>query len=345
MRLTRRKQPTRTLVKMRGKRRKARADSLDIDHRTMLEQAPTRFLVPDSLVSRQALRITGHAIEARLYAEAPETGFLPSIGRLRHFKCAARDIRIDSAVEQDSDVTPYYDPMIAKLIAHAPNRTAAASRLASACRAVEIWPVKTNAAFLGNALAQVDYIAGNVDTGFIESHLEELIGTGTASQNVLEAAAMARLAAYEIPAALMGFRLNAPPRVEVRLQQGADTHIVSLRPPLLPHGLSVARYDGTTIVFEGGHAFAFSDVCIAADAYGRDASDGAILSPMPGQILAVAVAEGDIVAKGAPLVVMEAMKMEITLAAPFAGTVTDLSAKIAERVAEGIVLLRLKTKA
>jgi acetyl/propionyl-CoA carboxylase alpha subunit len=284
---------------------------------------------------------TGHAIEARLYAETPETGFLPSTGRLTHFKLPTQDIRIDSAVEQGSDVTPYYDPMIAKLIVHAPNRMAAASRLAAACREAEIWPVKTNAAFLGNTLAQPDFVAGDVDTGFIERHLEQLIGTATTSQKLLEAAAAARLATYKIPAALMGFRLNAPPRVEVRLQHGAETHIVSLHPPLKPQTLAVATYAGETIVFEAGRAFAFAEVIADARAHGAGASDGAVLSPMPGHILSVAVAAGDAVAKAAPLVVMEAMKMEMILTAPIAGTVTGLTAKPGDRVAEGVVLLRL----
>jgi 3-methylcrotonyl-CoA carboxylase alpha subunit len=295
-------------------------------------------------LTQDQITLTGHAVEARLYAENPETGFLPSIGRLIHFKLPTQDIRIDSAVEQGSEVTPYYDPMIAKLIVHAPNRTAAASRLASACRAAEIWPVKTNAAFLANALSQADFIAGEVDTGFIESNLETLIGTTPASPKILQAAATARLAAHKIPPALTGFRLNAPPRVEVRLQQGAETHTISLDPPLRIQTLSVANYDDETIVFEAGRAFAFTEVNTDTGSHGADTVDGAVLSPMPGHILAVAVAEGDLVAKGAALVVMEAMKMELTLSAPFIGTVTSLTAKAGERIAEGIVLLRLTVK-
>jgi len=292
-------------------------------------------------LTQDQITITGHAIEARLYAENPETGFLPSTGPLTHFKLPTQNIRIDSAVEQGSEVTAHYDPMIAKLIAHAPNRRAAAARLAAACREAEIWPVKTNAAFLGNALSDADFVAGDVDTGFIELHLEALTGAATASQKILEAAAIARLAAYKTPAALTGFRLNAPPRVEVRLQQGAETHTVRLHPPLKPQSLAVAVYDGTTLVFEAGQAFAFTDVNADAGAGATLAGDGDVRSPMPGHILSVAVTEGDAVVKGAPLIVMEAMKMEMTLAAPIAGTVTALSAKVADRVAEGVVLLRL----
>ena len=291
-------------------------------------------------LAQDQITLSGHAIEARLYAENPETGFLPSIGTLTHFKLPCEDIRIDSAVEQGSEVTPYYDPMIAKLIVHAPNRATAASRLATACRAAEVWPVKTNAAFLANALAQQDFVAGDVDTGFIESHLETLIGVTSASPKVLEAAAAARLAAHNIPAALTGFRVNGPPRVEVRLQQGTETHTICLHPPLRVSKLSVSTHGDETIVFEAGRAFVFTEVTTDAGAHGS-VSDGAVLSPMPGHILSVAVAEGDTVTKGAALLVMEAMKMEMTLTAPIDGTVAELAVKAGDRLAEGVVLLRV----
>jgi acetyl/propionyl-CoA carboxylase alpha subunit len=294
-------------------------------------------------LSQEQITLKGHAIEARLYAENPETGFLPSIGTLTHFKLPTRDIRIDSAVEQASEVTPYYDPMIAKLIVHAPNRAAAASELAAACRAAEIWPVKTNAAFLANALVQEDFLAGDVDTGFIESHLPALIGVAEPSAKVLQGAAAARLAGYQTPAALSGFRLNAPPRVEVRLQHGAKTYLVSLHPPLRPAGISVVSHNDEIIVFEDGRAFAFTEVTANPDR-GAGGSDGAVLSPMPGHILSVAAAEGDRVTKGTALLVMEAMKMEMTLTAPIDGIITGLTVKPGERVAEGVVLLRLTAK-
>ena len=295
-------------------------------------------------LQQEQITLTGHAIEARLYAENPETGFLPSTGKLTHFKLPAKDVRIDSAVAQGSEVTPYYDPMIAKLIVHAPNRATAASRLAGICRSSEIWPVKTNAAFLANALSHPDFIAGDVYTGFIEARLEALIGPTKASAKVLEAAATARLAVHKIPATLVGFRLNAAPHVEVRLQQGSETHEVLLTPPLRAIPLSIATYADETVVFEAGRAFAFTEVTTDASPHGVGASDGAVLSPMPGHILSVAVAEGDTVVKGALLIVMEAMKMEMTLAAPFAGTVAGLTAKAGERIAEGVTLLRLMAK-
>jgi acetyl/propionyl-CoA carboxylase alpha subunit len=295
-------------------------------------------------LTQDEIKLSGHAIEARLYAENPETGFLPSIGTLTHFRLPVPNIRIDSAVEQGSEVTPHYDPMIAKLIAHAPTRSAAAQHLATACSAAEIWPVKTNAAFLANALTQPDFLAGDVDTGFIASHLEALTCDAAPSTTVLAAAAAARLADYEIPAALSGFRVNAAPQIGVRLQQGAEIHTVSLTPPIRRSNLTVEKYEDETIVFEDGRAFAFTEVIAGAGAQGASASDGAVLSPMPGHILSVAVAEGDAVTKGTALMVMEAMKMEMTLTAPIDGMVTGLTVKPGERVAEGVVLLRLIEK-
>jgi 3-methylcrotonyl-CoA carboxylase alpha subunit len=287
------------------------------------------------------ITLNGHAIEARLYAENPETGFLPSIGTLTHFKLPA-SIRVDSAVEQGSEVTAFYDPMIAKLIVHAPNRITAADRLAAACAGAEVWPVKTNAAFLRNALAHPDFLSGDVDTGFIEARLAALIGDTDPSPRVLEAAALARLAVHHIPPGLTGFRLNAAPHIEVHLQHGQHSHTVKLA--RLSSALAVAGYGDDTVVFDAGRAFAFTEVKADMATQGA-AGDGTILSPMPGHILSVAVQEGDAVAKGAALLVMEAMKMEMTLSAPFDGEITTLKVKPGERVAEGIVLLTMTAKA
>src|SRR3546814_5151009 len=138
-------------------------------------------------LTQDRLAITGHAFEARLYAENPRSGFLPSTGPLTRLRLPA-DIRVDSGVEEGGEVTPFYDPMIAKLIVHAPNRRAAAARLAQACRKVEVWPVRTNAAFLARALDDPAFLAGSIDTGFIEAHQDALIPPDDAPEAVLTAA-------------------------------------------------------------------------------------------------------------------------------------------------------------
>ncbi len=291
---------------------------------------------------QEQIPLNGHAIEARLYAENPETGFLPSTGPLTHFVLPGAGVRVDSAVAQGGEVTAFYDPMIAKLITHGPTRAAAAKRLEAACAGVQVWPVKTNAAFLARTLRHPAFLGAALDTGFIEAHLPELLGSAEPDDKVLRAAALAYLAAHATPPALLGFRLNAPPRIEVRLQHGGETHVVAL-PPGAGSPLPVAMLGDETVVFEQGRAFAFTEVSADDTGHGGGESGGAVLSPMPGHILSVAVAKGDTVKKGAPLLVMEAMKMEMTLSAPCDGVVAELNAATGARVAEGVLLLRLET--
>jgi acetyl/propionyl-CoA carboxylase alpha subunit len=292
-------------------------------------------LAQDEIVMR------GHAIEARLYAENPETGFLPSTGRLSRFVVPSDGVRVDSAVEEGFEVTGFYDPMIAKLIAHGGDRRAAAAGLARACRGVEVWPVKTNAAFLAAALGDEGFLAGEVDTGFIERGLAGLLGGAGPSAAVLQAAAWARVKGKGIQDGLLGFRLNAAPKIEVRLQAGGQTFEVGLTAPARGVALSTFVDGGEIVVFEGGRAFGFSDW--VADAGGQYAvGDGDLVAPMPGTVLAVNVVAGDAVKKGAGLVVMEAMKMEISLNAPFDGVVAAVNARVGERVGEGVVVVRVE---
>ena len=293
------------------------------------------------------LSITGWAMEARLYAETPAAGFLPSTGRLEHFRMPAT-VRVDSAVEEGCDVTPFYDPMIAKLISHAPTRAAAARRLAQACRAVEVWPVKTNAGFLARCLDDGDFTAGRIDTGFIPARLDALTAIPAPSTLALQAAARARLAEGRETSdpwrTLTGFRLNAPAEVEVRLAHDGTVVTVRLDPaPSGPRASSrtTLREEAGVIVFEGGEAYAFADPVAAEDA-GEAAADGAVRSPMPGRILQVHAASGDRVTKGQPLVTLEAMKMEHTLAAPFDGVLAALDAVPGAQVSEGALLARLE---
>jgi acetyl/propionyl-CoA carboxylase alpha subunit len=283
----------------------------------------------------------GHAIEARLYAENPETGFLPSTGRLSRFVVPSDGVRVDSAVEEGFEVTGFYDPMIAKLIAHGGDRRAAAASLARACRGVEVWPVKTNAAFLAAALGDEGFLAGEVDTGFIERGLAGLLGEAGPSAAVLQAAAWARVKGKGIQDGLLGFRLNAAPKIEVRLQAGGQKFEVGVAAPARGAALSTFVDGGEIVVFEGGRAFGFSDW--VADAGGQHAvGDGDLVAPMPGTVLAVNVVAGDAVKKGAGLVVMEAMKMEISLNAPFDGVVAAVNARVGERVGEGVVVVRVE---
>lgn len=287
------------------------------------------------------LTINGHAMEARLYAENPASGFLPSTGPLTHFHMPA-GIRVDTGVEQGGAVTPFYDPMIAKLIVHAPSRRAAAAKLATACAEVEVWPVKTNAAFLARAASHPDFVAGHIDTGFIETRIGQLVPEVALSAEVLATAARARYNQGFLPdsawGAATGLRLNAEPRIQIEVQSGTHREIVTLG-NTDGTKLHSAKLGTDTIVFERGNAFAFNDPQSLAAA--GTVADGSLRAPMPGRIIAVQIADGAKVVKGQALVTMEAMKMEHTLTAPFDGVATGLTAKVGDQVMESAVLLKI----
>jgi 3-methylcrotonyl-CoA carboxylase alpha subunit len=280
------------------------------------------------------LAIDGWAMEARLYAEDPAKGFLPSIGALEVFELGeVAGGRIDTGVYQGGEVTPFYDPMIAKLITHGDTRDEARSLLSEMLEGSAVWPVKTNAAFLIAALAHPEFAAGAVDTGLIGRDGEAMAAEPAPSAAALTDAAMALVPRTLAP----GFRLNAPDvrtapfllggeRVDVALAgEGTDEPVDAI---LLAEGgvvreLTPWRKDGS----HGGHG-----------------GDGAILSPMPGKIIAVEVVQGDAVIKGQKLLTLEAMKMEHTLTAPFDGIVAELNASAGAQVQVEALLARIEAE-
>ena len=337
-------------------------------------------------LKQEDIGINGWAMEARLYAEDPANGFLPSIGRLEHIRLPD-DIRVDTGVTWDSEVSQFYDPMIAKLIVHADTREAAAARLAQACSEVEVWPVKANAGFLKRCLEHSRFISGDVDTGFIAAEEEALTGADVPAE--VAVAALATLAAEAhhavewvsdpLPArgvnpwsptvqGAYGFRLNggvpAPQRARVNgaLLQGsahptehgsywtvglegqapADAYVLTGGVTFIEQdvpGLELPRVVDEPVVFFNGEAWTFEPVAHRPGAGdGGSASDGSLRAPMPGKIVAAPAKAGDTVAKGAPIVVLEAMKMEHALVAPFDGVVETVSVAVGEQVGEGVVL-------
>ncbi|HET7606315.1 MAG TPA: biotin/lipoyl-containing protein, partial [Sphingomicrobium sp.] len=285
------------------------------------------------------LAITGHAIEARLYAEDPAKGFLPSVGKLDHFDLGD-DGRIETGVEEGDAISPFYDPMIAKLIGRGDDRDEAIGELAGMLEGVEVWPVRTNAAFLFNALTQPDFEAAAIDTGFIERHLDALVSDASADETVRRSAAAIAILAAEDEAdlpALAGFRLNASPRLAVAL----DDDTVEL-----PDDAELAEVSGFTdgervVAFSDGQAYTFT-----LGSRGTGAShgihDGEIEAPMPGKVTAVEVSRGEKVSKGQRLLTLEAMKMEHALTAPFDGTVAELNATSGAQVTEGQMLVKVE---
>jgi 3-methylcrotonyl-CoA carboxylase alpha subunit len=295
--------------------------------------------------TQDELSIDGWAMEARLYAEDPASGFLPSTGRLDHFDLG-RSIRIETGVEEGDAISPHYDPMIAKLVASGSDRNEAIGRLVDALEEVEVWPVKTNAGFLARAAGHADFVAGDVDTAFIPSRIDDLVPSAEAPAGAWALAANTLLAAdfggdADSPwTALQGFRANAADDCRVALRQGGETRVVDVDEDE-PEGVATTSGD-TVLVFSSGRAFGFAMPGTGGAAGGAGAGDGALISPMPGRIIAVDARQGDTVRKGQKLVTLEAMKMEHSLTAPFDGVVSELHAIEGGQVSEGALLARVE---
>jgi 3-methylcrotonyl-CoA carboxylase alpha subunit len=316
--------------------------------------------------------LKGHAIEARLYAEDPERGFLPSTGRLVALQLPAGEgVRVDTGVESGSEITAYYDPMIAKLVAHAPTRAQALERLTGALERTIVAGPRSNVAFLAALCRAGEFRSGAVDTGFIDRNASVL---GLAPQGLDRAAAAAgaaRLIAQDrariarnldrepdTPASpwdaddafqLSGRRNLAipivvdgePVQAELASGPGGPTVVVDGTPAALdaaafdaPDGVYVLRGGRQTVV-RPGHS--------GAGAMDGAAGDGVIKAPMHGKVLALLVAEGHSVVKGQRLAIIEAMKMEHALIAPLAGTVTGISVAAGGQVAEGAKLMTIES--
>ena len=280
---------------------------------------------------QQDLAINGHAIEARLYAEDPAKDFLPSVGRLEHFDLA-QDGRIETGVEEGDAISPFYDPMIAKLIAHGAARDDAIDALAALLDGVEVWPVRTNAGFLFNALTHPDFISAAIDTGFIARETDALVPDPEPGDSIWRGAAAVALSADpdDPGAGLAGFRLNAARRDQIALGRGGNFRTISLdyEPDSAP--AAGFRDDERVVVFLQGQAYTFERSARSSGA--GAAASGAIVSPMPGRITAVDVALGEQVTKGQRLLTVEAMKMEHALVAPFDGKVAELKVEAGAQV-------------
>ncbi|QZD87482.1 acetyl-CoA carboxylase biotin carboxylase subunit [Qipengyuania psychrotolerans] len=283
-------------------------------------------------LKQEELSIDGWAIEARLYAEDPAKGFLPSTGRLDHLNLEGD--RVETGVEEGDEISPFYDPMVAKLVSWGEDRAEAIDDLLDACLAVEIEPVKTNAWFLARLLAEPEFQAAELSTGFIGDNQERLIDPPVVSEALLASAAedIAFDGIRHGPAdfmrrGLFGFRLNLEANSTVSMKVDGQSASAEVGEKALwdDYARTIVKDGQERTYFEGGAAFK-----IAPDRHdaggAASAADGAILAPMPGKVIAVDVAEGDAVNAGQRLMVLEAMKMEHALTAPFDGTVTQLNA-------------------
>ena len=276
-------------------------------------------------LNQEDLSIDGHSIEARLYAEDPAGGFLPSTGRLDHFDLGPEG-RIETGVEEGDMISPFYDPMVAKLVVWGETRAEAIDQLARIAEGVEIWPVKSNASFIANSLRDDDFEEANLDTGFIEAKLDTLVDSDDAPDTIWQSAAdfVALAETDETDTLPIGFRLNAPGILNATLTYKGETRTVAAAQAGSSLDVTGFVEPPRVVVFADGQSFAFDRVSRGSGHH--SAHDGDIIAPMPGKVIAVDVSEGDTVTAGQRLMVLEAMKMEHALTAPFDGTVTELSA-------------------
>jgi len=328
-------------------------------------------------VSQEELTINGHAFEARLYAEDPANGFLPATGTLHHLEfCDAA--RNDAGVRAGDAITPFYDPMIAKVITHGETRTEALAKLATALKQTHVAGTVTNAAFLAALAEHAGFAKGEVDTGLIDRDLAALTERPVLPEAAIALAAVTALS-VDSAARFTGWRLWGEASHKLRLvhdgetierrlvlpcdgsfalEGGAervqlrdlvrDATIVRARMGATGEAISadVVTYpgiDGTavSVLADGAaHVLLMPDP-LAVAAHHGDHGD-AILAPMTGIVRSVNVKEGVAVDKGDKLIVMEAMKMETSLTAPRAGLVAEVFCTEGETVEGGAVLLRFE---
>jgi len=361
---------------------------MEMNTRLQVEHPVTEMITGQDLVEWQirvargemlplmqdAIECNGHAVEARLYAENPDTGFLPSTGTLGTLHLPA-DARCDAGVEAGGEVTVNYDPMIAKIITHGATRGAAITRLVAALDETLVEGVTTNRAFLARLASHPAFTRGEIDTGFIARHEADLFAPAADPAPMIAAAAAQQAASFLQPAATgfaAPFRLNLPMQVYGAVYDasaaawrtatsrsgdgfavsvnGAAAHVVSLASSNgalratvdgVGHWLQVFRSDEAVELRSAGESWRFLARPPAWDGIVAGPADGSIVSPMPGKVIALNVANGDVVKAGDRLLVLEAMKMEHRLVAPFDGRVEGVAVETGAQVSEGMLLLAI----
>ena len=308
--------------------------------------------------------LTGHAVEARLYAEDPERGFLPSTGKLIALQFPqGEDLRVDTGVEAGDEVTPFYDPMIAKLIAHAPARNEALDRLAAALDQTVVIGPRSNAGFLSRLCRAPGFRSGDFDTGFIDRNLVGLKAEPQGLDRVAAALGAQALLAHETrriaashlrdqdePASPWdvadGFQMAGARRLALPIVADGKTIIADIAygaagaavtvDGIAPASGAVAVAAGEAVyVLRHGRQTKVALRDLALDEAGDGAASGLVRAPMHGKVLGILVEKGASVTRGQRLAIIEAMKMEHTLTAPMDGTVTEIAVAKDAQVGEG----------
>jgi acetyl-CoA carboxylase biotin carboxylase subunit len=331
-------------------------------------------------IGQEDIKQTGHAIEARLYAEDPNNRFLPATGTLHEWEApqSIDGLRIDAGVATGTEVGIHYDPMLAKMIAHAPNRETARRKLAYGLKNVFALGVQTNREFLIAALEHPDFASGSYHTGFVDEHLDELITQENDAEDVIAASVVAlylkkrqQAEALILPGVPPSYRNNPFRDPSMKLQAGAGVLDVSWRPVeeetfavscrdwqanvqlvSFERGSIRVSIDGIQRMFriaEAGDQFfvqshSSSRVVMRPVRYPRThaaSEHESAFAPMPGLVLRILVEVGQEISAGDPLVILEAMKMEQTLRASTEGVVEAVLVKQGDVVAPGDTLVEI----
>jgi acetyl-CoA/propionyl-CoA carboxylase biotin carboxyl carrier protein len=296
------------------------------------------------------VRPSGHAIEVRLYAEDAEAGFLPATGQVLDVRWPSGEgVRIDAGIEAGTDVTGRFDPMLAKVVAHGASRREALARLTAALDATVVLGLTTNLRFLRWLVRRPEVIRG-------EARIDTLDTIWPPRSGAVAAAELTHIpdAAWAEAARLLdagGWRLNGPPGSRLRADDGTERWVVSganaAEPTIAAEPLIAAiRAADAAHVDVDGRSMAFRvapppDVDRAARAAAAHAVGGGpvdVVSPMPGAVLVVHAALGDVVAAGDPIVTLEAMKMEHVVVTPRPGRVVELNVGTGDQVTRGASL-------
>jgi geranyl-CoA carboxylase alpha subunit len=288
------------------------------------------------------VRLDGHAIEVRLYAEDPYADFLPQTGRVEVWSPAGLPgVRYDSGVMDGSVISPFYDPMIAKVIARGATREEARQRLVEALKATVVLGPVTNRHFLVRLLGHPEFAAGEATTAFLGKHAFPAPVIGERHWQ-LAAQLLWEDSAAHYPAPLRGWRNSNPEPTPIRLAAGGVERLVPVSggpQESVPHWI-----DGKDVLVDlDGLTVRFTDRTYAPPAQAAAGSDGRLRAPMDGRIVAIKVAAGDKVTKGKTLVVLEAMKIQHQLKAGVDAEIDSVAVQEGQQVANRTILVTMKT--
>jgi len=291
---------------------------------------------------QEQVKFAGHAIEVRLYAEDAYAGFLPQTGRVEVWRPASGPgVRIDHDVSDRLAISPFYDPMIAKVISHGATRQEARSRLVQAVRDTVVLGPTTNRHFLIRLLDHPEFAAGKATTAFIGKHAFPAPAVSD-HHWLLAASLLWRQSAERYSANLRGWRNSNPEPTPIKLAVGMSERTIPLAPADVTAETPPFYIDGNDIIVDlDAHTVRFQDRTYLVPASAAEGSDGKLRAPMDGRIVAINVAAGDKVTRGQTLVVLEAMKIQHQLKAALDAEVESVAVREGQQVSNRTVLVTM----